>query len=134
MTTAAVETDDGIYRVDVDTGELLAYEAGARLEPADSVSTGLPRMLAAAASGSTVVALVDRRPPLLVSYDAGRTWSERGGGLPAGRAIAIADDNPDLMVFAGRNRLYVSRDGGRFWHALVAELPEIRGLMLPSGG
>jgi hypothetical protein len=31
-----------------------------------------------------------------------------------------------MMVFAARNRLYVSRDGGVFWTAVVGELPEIR--------
>ena len=36
------------------------------------------------ALGSAVVVTVDRRPPLLVSADAGLTWSERGGGLPRG--------------------------------------------------
>jgi hypothetical protein len=48
------------------------------------------------------------------------------GGLPPGRALAIAQDDPDLILYAARNRLFVSRDGGRFWHALAPELPEIR--------
>ena len=30
-----------------------------------------------------------------------------------------------LVLYAGRNRLYISHDGGRFWQALVVELPEI---------
>ena len=89
------------------------------------MSVGLPRVIAAVASGSTVVCLVDTKPPLVVSHDAGLTWRESGRGLPAGRAIAIADD-PDVVLFAARNRLYVSRDGGRFWRALGVELPEIR--------
>ena len=82
-------------------------------------------MVAAAASGSTVVAVLDRKPPLAVSHDAGTTWSEAGRGLPPGRAIAIRDDDPDTMLYAARNRLYLSSDGGRFWHALALELPEI---------
>ena len=61
----------------------------------------------------------------LVSNDAGRTWREAGGGLPPGRAIAIAEDDPDHVVYAARNRLYVSRNGGVFWPALTVELPEI---------
>jgi hypothetical protein len=28
-------------------------------------------------------------------------------------------------VYGARNRLYVSRNGGRFWTALAVELPEI---------
>ena len=55
--------------------------------------------------------------------DAGRTWREAGGGLPAGFAVAIADDNPDYVVYAARNRLYLSEDGGRFWRSLAPELP-----------
>jgi photosystem II stability/assembly factor-like uncharacterized protein len=72
-----------------------------------------------------VVAIVARRPPLVVSRDAGTTWREAGGGLPPGRAVAIDENDPDRIVYAARNRLYVSDDGGRFWRALVAELPEI---------
>jgi hypothetical protein len=82
-------------------------------------------VIAAAASGSTVVAVVDARPPLLVSHDAGTTWQESGRGLPAGRAVAVAADDPDLVVYAARNRLYVSHNGGLFWTALAVELPEI---------
>ena len=36
-----------------------------------------------------------------------------------------APHDPDLVLFAGRNRLFLSRDGGTFWRALVVELPEI---------
>jgi photosystem II stability/assembly factor-like uncharacterized protein len=71
------------------------------------------------------VAVVNRRPPLAVSYDAGRTWNEAGGGLPKGITVAIDEDNPDRILYAARNRLYLSTDGGRFWRALVPELPEI---------
>ena len=98
--------------------------------PAPEPILNLPRVIGAAAAGSTVVAVVDRRPPLLVSYDAGSTWSDSGRGLPPGRAVAISETDPDLVVFAARNRLYVSRNGGRFWNALEAELPEIDALEL----
>ena len=50
---------------------------------------------------------------MLVSHDAGTTWRESGRGLPPGTAIAIADSDPDLLVYAGRNRLYVSRERRR---------------------
>ena len=46
--------------------------------------------------------------------------------LPPGTAVAIAPTDPDLILFAARNRLYLSRDGGRFWTSLAPELPEIR--------
>ena len=121
---AAVGTADGVFVVDLDAEVVLDFEPGASVA-ADEVAVELPRVVGAATSGSTVVAVVDRRPPLVVSHDAGATWYEAGGGLPPGRAVAISPQNPDLVVYAARNRLYVSRDGGRFWRALVVELPEI---------
>jgi hypothetical protein len=127
---AAARTADGVFVVDLETEELLDVDADvpdplpARVE--------LPRVVAAASSGSTVVAVVDRRPPLAVSHDAGRTWRESGGGLPAGVAVAIDDDNPDRIVYAGRNRLYLSDDGGRFWRALAPELPTIEAVAFVS--
>ena len=57
-------------------------------------------------------------------------WRDSGRGLPAGRAVAIDDLDPDVVVFAARNRLYLSRDGGLFWTALPVELPEIETLAL----
>ena len=123
---AAVETADGVYSVDLETEEVCDLALGARLPREQAPDIELPRVRASAASGSTVMALVDRRPPLLVSYDLGRTWSEAGGGLPAGRAIALSPADPDLALFAARNRLFLSRDGGRFWRALAPELPEIQ--------
>ena len=69
-----------------------------------------------------VVAVVDRRPPLVLSEDGGRTWDEAGGGLPAGTAIAIHPEDPDVLLFASESRLFVSENGGRFWRALDIEL------------
>ena len=69
--------------------------------------------------------IVDRRPPLVVSTDAGVTWREAGGGLPRGRAVAIAPDDPDVVLYGARNRLYLSTDGGTLWRGLAPELPEI---------
>ena len=120
---AAVRTASGTYLVDLETEEVLG--AGEDFEPV-RISVELPRVVAAAASGATIVAVVDRRPPLALSNDAGSTWREAGGGLPAGFAIAIDDDNPDVMLFAARNRLYLSENGGVFWRSLVPELPEIQ--------
>jgi hypothetical protein len=60
-----------------------------------------------------------------IGPDAGTTWRDSGRGLPAGRAVAIDDLDPDVVVFAARNRLYLSRDGGLFWTSLPVELPEI---------
>ena len=124
---ALVGTVDGPFAVDLETEEVEPDEPFA---PAAGPSLNLPRVLAAAASGSTVVAVVDAKPPLLVSHDAGTTWRESGRGLPAVRAVAIDDLDPDVVVLATRNRLYLSRDGGLFWTALAVELPEIHDLAL----
>jgi hypothetical protein len=127
---ALVRTVDGVFEVDLDEEEALGLvEAWVEPEP---VSVSLPLVLAAASSGSTVIAVVDRRPPLAVSNDAGRTWRESGGGLPPGRAVAIAEDDPDYVLYAARNRLYVSTDGGRFWQALTLELPEVEAVSLTA--
>ena len=124
---ALVATVDGTFAVDLETEEV---EPDGSFTPAPPPRLNLPRVVAAAASGSTVVAVVDAKPPLLVSHDAGVTWRESGRGLPAGRAVAIAEDDPDLFVYAARNRLYVSRNGGVFWTALAVELPEIERVAL----
>ena len=118
-----VTTVQGTFAVDVEEELVLGF-ADTPAEPM-TVSLRLPRLVAASASGSTIVALVERRPPLLVSSDAGATWREAGGGLPAGFAVAVHADDPDRVVFAARNRLYLSVDGARFWRALGPELPDI---------
>ncbi|HZT17331.1 MAG TPA: hypothetical protein VFA19_15445 [Gaiellaceae bacterium] len=127
---AVVETVGGAFEVDLESDEVRLAEARASRPPAPALS--LPRVVDAAASGSTVVAVVDAKPPLLVSYDAGVTWRESGRGLPPGVAVAVGDD-PDVVLFAARNRLYLSRDGGVFWSALALELPEIRAVALTEG-
>ena len=127
---ALVRTVDGVFEVDLDEEEVLG-PADVAVEPED-VAVSLPLLVAAAASGSTVIAVIDRRPPLAISNDAGRTWREAGGGLPPGRAIALAWDDPDYAVYAARNRLYVSTNGGVFWRALALELPEIEAVSLTA--
>jgi len=122
--TLYAETAGGVYELDADADAVEGFVPGASLDPAPSPETGLPRVVATAASGSTVVAAVDAKPPLVVSHDAGRTWRESGRGLPRGSAVAAALSDPDLLAFAAGARVFVSRDGGRFWHALTAELPE----------
>jgi photosystem II stability/assembly factor-like uncharacterized protein len=120
---AVAATAAGSFAVDLETGEVEPWDGA--VDPPEAPSLNLPRVVAAAAAGATVVAVVDTKPPLVVSHDAGATWRESGRGLPPGRAVAIADDDPDTMVYAARNRLYVTRDGGVFWQALAVELPEI---------
>jgi hypothetical protein len=127
---ALVSTSAGAFAVDLETSEIEPCEPFAA--PA-APALNLPRVVAAAAAGSAIAAVVDARPPIVVSRDAGATWRESGRGLPAGRAIAVAESDPDTMVFAARNRLYLSRDGGVFWHALPVELPEIQTVAFAPG-
>ena len=124
--------DDGTYLVEVgataDEDQLAGRQPGAAvererpLELAPSWAAG--RVLDVDARGSTLVLLLDRKPPLVVSRDGGATWTECGAGLPEGRAVALGE-NPDHVLYGARNRLYVSGDGGVFWRALAVELPEI---------
>lgn len=124
---ARVQTALGLVVVDVAEDEVVEIDEDAELD-VTPVEVGLPRIVSADRQGAVVVAVVDRRPPLLVSGDAGLTWREAGGGLPAGRAVAISPDHPDLILYAGESRLYLSTDGGRFWRALATELPDITGV------
>jgi hypothetical protein len=128
---AVVDTEAGTFAVDLDEEELEPWHGD--VSPPPEPILNLPRVVAAAASASMVIAVVDAKPPILVSHDAGVTWRESGRGLPAGRAVAIAEDDPDIAVYAARNRLYVTRDGGVFWTALAVELPEIVSVELREG-
>jgi hypothetical protein len=117
---ALVATVFGCFRVDLEDGETELTDDD---PPAPAqVEVSLPLVLAAARVGSRIVAVVDRRPPLMLSDDAGLTWREVGGGLPAGVAIAIDEDDPDTMLYASESRLFLSGDGGLFWHSLPPEL------------
>jgi hypothetical protein len=123
---AAVATVAGVLLVDVENEEQLG--AGTELPSVERPQVDLPRVVAAARSGATIVAVVERRPPLMLSRDGGATWSEAGGGLPAGFAVAVAEEDPDRMLYAARNRLYVSQNGGVFWRSLPFELPDVEGV------
>jgi hypothetical protein len=127
---ASVLTGEGVFLVDLEDGSVLGPAASGDFDPAPQPPSPpfLPRLVAASGAGSTVVAVVDARPPLMVSHDAGRTWREAGRGLPPGRAVAVSAENPDQVLFAAGDRLYVSTDGGRFWRSLDAELPKIRAI------
>jgi hypothetical protein len=125
---AITVTRAGTFAVVLETDEVEPWDGPLELTPAPVLN--LPRLVAAAAAGSTVVAVIDTKPPLAVSHDAGTTWRESGRGLPPGRAVAVSADDPDVAVYASRNRLYLTHDGGVFWNALAVELPEIDALEL----
>jgi hypothetical protein len=124
--------EDALYLVEVgesaEEDELLERRPGEAVEGPRALELVPPwakqTFLDVDAVGSTIVLVLDRKPPLLVSYDGGATWSERGAGLGRARAVAVGE-NPDDVLLASRNRLWVSRDGGVFWRSLRVELPEI---------
>jgi hypothetical protein len=120
---AAIATAEGVLLLDVE--EELPLGPGSELPETEAPKVDLPRVVATAGAGATVVAVVDRRPPLAISHDGGATWREAGGGLPPGFAVAVAEDDPDRMLYGARNRIYVSTDGGVFWRSLPFELPDI---------
>jgi hypothetical protein len=126
-----VQTAAGAFALDAEHDELEPLDDS--VAPREPVPTTLPRVLDADAAGSTIVAAVDTKPPLVVSHDAGTTWRESGRGLPPIRSVAIDADDPDRMAAAARNRVYVSTDGGRFWRALTSELPEIERVEIAVG-
>jgi hypothetical protein len=123
---AAVATVEGVLLIDVESGEPLG--PGTELPDVDVPRVDLPRVVAAARAGATIACVVERRPPLAISRDGGSTWTESGGGLPPGFAVAIAEDDPDRMLYAARNRIYLSTNGGIFWGSLPFELPDIEGV------
>ena len=130
MTRALVACELGTVEVDLDEEEVVAI-VDEPLEPPPRPEVDLPLLVAADAHGSTVVAVVDRRPPLVVSHDGGSTWREAGAGQRPGVDVAISPEHPDVVLYATEERLHVSRDGGRFWHALPVELPSITAVSFP---
>jgi hypothetical protein len=127
---AHVQTTDGLAVVDLEEEVVIELDPSRTIEAVPGPALSLPLVVASAAAGSTIVAVVGTKPPLVVSHDTGRTWRESGRGLPAGNAVAISPEDPDLVLYAARNRLYLSRDGGRFWRGLALELPEIQSVAL----
>ena len=128
---AIVQTVAGTFAVDLDTEDVSPADP-VEVSAPEPLSLSLPRVVASAKSGSTVVAIIDRKPPLVVSHDAGLTWKEAGAGLPPGFAVVLSEDDPDVIVYASRNRLHVSTDGGVFWRALAVELPSVAAVSLQS--
>lgn len=123
---ALVATALGCVVVDLETGdaELVDDDPPA----AGSAEVSLPLLIAADQVGARIVAVLNRRPPLMLSDDAGQTWREAGGGLPTGIAVAIHPDDPDRLLYGSESRLYVSEDGGLFWRVLEPELIGITAL------
>ena len=91
--SALVRTVEGVFRLDVET-ETQCWDSDDVPVDHERLGLELPRLVAASAGGATVVALVDRRPPLLVSWDVGVTWTEAGWGLPPGFDVSVDRARP----------------------------------------
>ena len=79
--TAAVRTATGTYLVDLAEEELIGEAEP--FEPA-RIDVTLPRVVATAASGSTVVAVVDRGNYPVASFDGVDSWPSLIAANPAG--------------------------------------------------
>jgi hypothetical protein len=131
---ALAETSFGIATIDLEADELVSLEPGPALPRTGVEGLALPLLVAADTLGPRIVAVVDRKPPLLVSDDGGETWRETGGGLPPGTSVAVARDHPDLVLYASETRVYLSVDGGRFWRSLEPELEGIEAVGWEESG
>ena len=124
MTASASRTVEGVFEVDVEA-EVVLGEVDAPSTTSRS-SVELPRLVAASAAGSTVVAVVDRRPPLArLRTTPARPGTRRAAACRRASTSRSTPAAPDRILYAARNRLYLSTDGGRFWRSLAPELPDI---------
>ena len=109
MASASVLTVEGVYLVDLEDGDRARPLRRRCLRPAaraGDASRSCPASSPRRVSARRWRPSWTRRPPLLVSHDAGRTWKDSGRGLPPGHAVAVSADDPDRLLYAARNRLY----------------------------
>ena len=72
--------------------------------------------------------LGDNRPYAYATTDYGHSWRSIGAGLPDDASVMVvrADPNDDQVLAAGTMRgVWISRDGGRRWMQLKANLPTV---------
>jgi hypothetical protein len=70
--------------------------------------------------------LGDYEPHLYRTLDAGKTWTEITGGLPAGVYVQTVKEDPTArgLLFTGTERgVFVSFDDGEHWRSLQLNLP-----------
>ncbi len=126
-----VGTDDGVINVTEDGGKNWR-----RIEKFPDVPdmTYVSRIIASSHDVNTVYAgfenhkNADFAPYLLMSTDAGNSWTSIKSNLPAnGPVLAIAEDhvNPNLLFVGTEFGLFFTVDGGKKWVQLRGGMPTI---------
>jgi len=102
----AAETGEGVYTIDAETEQVVDFVPGAELSETPQPRVELPLFVAAAAEGSTVVAVLDRRRHLLLEgapvlgVDRQRLVGLHGVGLEGGVGPGGLDEQDPHAVFA----------------------------------
>ncbi len=112
-------TDDGRVHVTLDEGK-----AWADVTPAAVGGMYVSRIAASRHEAQTAYVTVDGhrsdvfKPLILMTQDAGRTWSDVTGNLPAGEPVEVAYEDPATaqVLYCGTEfGVYVTLDRGRSW-------------------
>ena len=79
--------------------------------------------------------LDDMHAHILRTHDGGKTWTDVGGGIPAGQPVDVVREDAKRkgMLFAGtEHQVYVSFDDGERWQSLRLNMPatSIRDLII----
>ncbi|HAD12254.1 MAG TPA: glycosyl hydrolase [Saprospirales bacterium] len=69
----------------------------------------------------------DFAPYLYVSNDYGQTWEKLGSNLPMEPINVVKEDpeNPNVIYVGTDHNVYISVDGGKVFHTLSAEFPDV---------
>jgi photosystem II stability/assembly factor-like uncharacterized protein len=67
----------------------------------------------------------DFTPYVWKSSDFGRTWQDIAAGVPLGPVNVIREDHrdPGILYLGTDSAVFISRDQGKSWHLLGADLP-----------
>ena len=128
----SLATAEGWLYADIHVGSIVrSGDRGATWEPVDAaIHRDVHQVVTCPKAPERVYA--NTADAVFVSDDRGSTWRHCADGVGAryGRAIAVHDDDPDLLLASlsrgpheGEGRLYRSVDGGVSWRHLTAGFP-----------
>ncbi len=112
-------TDDGLIHVTLDDGK-----SWKDVTPSQVKGHWISCIEPSHADATTAYVAVDGHrsddfePLILATHDAGQTWQEITGDLPAGGPVRVVrehPDNPDVLVSGTEFAAYLSVDGGGHW-------------------